>query len=58
MIRVLIADDQMLIRQGIRTLLEMDRGITVIGEAADGAETVDKVLTTPVDVLLLDIRMP
>jgi len=57
-IRVLIADDQMLIRQGIRTLLEMDQGITVVGEAADGAETVDKVLAMSVDVLLLDIRMP
>jgi DNA-binding NarL/FixJ family response regulator len=57
-IRVLIADDQMLIRQGIRTLLEMDDGISVVGEAADGAETVDKVLAMPVDVLLLDVRMP
>jgi DNA-binding NarL/FixJ family response regulator len=57
-IRVLIADDQMLIRQGIRTLLEMDQGIAVVGEAADGAETVDKVLAMSVDVLLLDIRMP
>jgi len=57
-IRVLIADDQMLIRQGIRTLLEMDSGISVVAEAADGAETVDKVLAMPVDVLLLDIRMP
>lgn len=58
MIRVLIADDQMLIRQGIRTLLEMDRDISVVGEAADGIETVDRVMLTPVDVLLLDIRMP
>lgn len=58
MIRVLIADDQMLVRQGIRTLLEMDGGISVVGEATDGAETVDKVLSIPVDVLLLDIRMP
>jgi DNA-binding NarL/FixJ family response regulator len=57
-IRVLIADDQMLIRQGIRTLLEMDRDISVVGEAADGIETVDCVISTPVDVLLLDIRMP
>jgi len=57
-IRVLIADDQMLIRQGIRTLLEMDQGISVVGEAADGAETVEKVLAMSVDVLLLDIRMP
>lgn len=58
MIRVLIADDQMLIRQGIRTLLEMDQGISVVGEAADGAETMEKVLAMSVDVLLLDIRMP
>lgn len=58
MIRVLIADDQMLIRQGIRTLLELDPDISVVGEAADGAEAVGTVLSTPVDVLLLDIRMP
>jgi DNA-binding NarL/FixJ family response regulator len=57
-IRVLIADDQMLIRQGIRTLLEMDREISVVGEATDGVETVERVLSTPVDVLLLDVRMP
>jgi DNA-binding NarL/FixJ family response regulator len=57
-IRVLIADDQMLIRQGIRTLLEMDQDISVVGEAADGAETIEKVLAMSVDVLLLDIRMP
>ena len=58
MIRVFIADDQMLIRQGIRTLLEMDRDISVVGEATDGIETVDSVISMPVDVLLLDIRMP
>ena len=58
MIRVFIADDQMLIRQGIRTLLEMDGNLTVVGEAADGAEAVAALLATAVDVLLLDIRMP
>jgi DNA-binding NarL/FixJ family response regulator len=57
-IRVLIADDQTLIRQGIRTLLEMADDIAVVGEAADGQEAVNRVLTTSVDVLLLDIRMP
>jgi DNA-binding NarL/FixJ family response regulator len=58
-IRVLIADDQMLIRQGIRTLLEMDRDISVVGEAADGAEAIASVLSgSGLDVLLLDIRMP
>jgi DNA-binding NarL/FixJ family response regulator len=58
MIRVLIADDQMLVRQGIRTLLEMDREISVVGEAADGAEAIEQVLAASIDVLLLDIRMP
>jgi DNA-binding NarL/FixJ family response regulator len=58
MIRVFIADDQMLIRQGIRTLLEMDREILVVGEASDGIETVNHVVSMTVDVLLLDIRMP
>jgi DNA-binding NarL/FixJ family response regulator len=58
MIRVLIADDQMLVRQGIRTLLELDREISVVAEAADGAEAIERVLASSVDVLLLDIRMP
>jgi DNA-binding NarL/FixJ family response regulator len=57
-IRVFIADDQLLIRQGIRTLLEMDGGIAVVGEAGDGGEAVARVPSSPVDVLLLDIRMP
>jgi len=58
MIRVFIADDQVLIRQGIRTLLEMDEGLAVVGEASDGNETVLRVSPGAVDVLLLDIRMP
>ena len=58
MIRVFIADDQLLVRQGIRTLLELDGGIAVVGEARDGAEAVAGVPATPVDVLLLDVRMP
>lgn len=58
MIRVLIADDQTLVRQGIRTLLEMDPGVSVVGEAADGDEAVQRVRSGTVDVLLLDIRMP
>jgi DNA-binding NarL/FixJ family response regulator len=57
-IRVFIADDQLLVRQGIRTLLEMDGGISVVGEAGDGSEAIACVPVTPVDVLLLDIRMP
>lgn len=58
MIRVFIADDQLLIRQGIRTLLEMDPEIVIAGEAEDGAETIERVPTADVDVLLLDVRMP
>ena len=58
MIRVFIADDQLLIRQGIRTLLEMDGGVAIAGEASDGEETVQRVPASSPDVLLLDIRMP
>jgi DNA-binding NarL/FixJ family response regulator len=57
-IRVFIADDQLLVRQGIRTLLEMDGGISIVGEAGDGSEAIARVPAAPVDVLLLDIRMP
>ena len=58
MIRVFIADDQLLVRQGIRTLLEMDGGISIVGEAGDGNETIAQVPELAVDALLLDIRMP
>jgi len=58
MIRVFIADDQLLVRQGIRTLLEMDAEISVVGEAGSGSETIALVPTLVVDTLLLDIRMP
>jgi DNA-binding NarL/FixJ family response regulator len=58
LIRVFIADDQLLIRQGIRTLLEMDAEIVIAGEAEDGAETIELVPAANVDVLLLDVRMP
>ena len=58
MIRVFIADDQLLVRQGIRTLLEMDAEIVIAGEAEDGAETIERVPAAEVDVMLLDVRMP
>lgn len=58
MIRVFIADDQLLIRQGIRTLLEMDAEIVIAGEAEDGVEAIARVQAAEVDVLLLDVRMP
>jgi DNA-binding NarL/FixJ family response regulator len=60
LIRVFIADDQLLVRQGIRTLLELDGEIVIAGEAEDGQETIDRLqqLRDAVDVLLLDVRMP
>jgi DNA-binding NarL/FixJ family response regulator len=57
-IRVFIADDQLLIRQGIRRLLELDRELTIAGEAEDGQQTIERVPKLRPDVLLLDIRMP
>jgi DNA-binding NarL/FixJ family response regulator len=57
-ISVFVADDQLLVRQGIRTLLELDGSVRVAGEASDGAETIERVQGLAVDVLLLDIRMP
>ena len=58
MIRVFVADDQLLVRQGIRTLLEMDPEISIVGEAGDGNETISLVPGLGIDALLLDIRMP
>ena len=58
MIRVVLVDDQMLVRQGIRGLLELLPDIAVIGEACDGAEALEKIPALRPDVLLLDVRMP
>jgi DNA-binding NarL/FixJ family response regulator len=58
MIRVLLADDQALIRAGFRVLLEVAGDITVVGEAVNGAQAVDLAHTERADVVLMDIRMP
>jgi DNA-binding NarL/FixJ family response regulator len=58
MIRVLLADDQALIRAGFRALLEHTKDITVVGEATDGEQAVNLAATTRPDVVLMDIRMP
>ncbi|MFF1953713.1 response regulator transcription factor, partial [Kitasatospora herbaricolor] len=55
--RVLIADDQELVRTGFRLILTA-RGIDVVGEAADGAEAVAAARALRPDVVLMDIRMP
>jgi DNA-binding NarL/FixJ family response regulator len=58
MIRVVIADDQPLVRTGLRTVLEVEPDIQVVGEAADGAQAVELCRTQAVDVVLMDVRMP
>ncbi|MEA2384326.1 MAG: hypothetical protein QOH72_4297 [Solirubrobacteraceae bacterium] len=58
MIRVAIADDHAVVRQGLRTFLELQDGMDVVGEAADGEEAVALVERTAPDVLLLDLVMP
>ncbi|MEV6006762.1 response regulator transcription factor [Streptomyces sp. NPDC051976] len=58
MIRVLLADDQVLVRAGFRALLDAQRDIEVVGEAADGAEALRLVGELTPDAVLMDIRMP
>jgi DNA-binding NarL/FixJ family response regulator len=57
-IRVLVADDQQLLRAGFRVILEAEPDIEVVGEAVDGVEAVEVAGSTRPDVVLMDIRMP
>ncbi|MEJ8638486.1 response regulator transcription factor [Streptomyces sp. NPDC006475] len=57
-IRVLIADDQMMVRQGFTVLLNAEPGIEVVGQAVDGLDAIAKVAELTPDVVLMDIRMP
>lgn len=57
-IRVLLADDQRLMREGLRTLLELEPDLVVVGEAADGTEAVARAAELSPDVVLMDVRMP
>jgi DNA-binding NarL/FixJ family response regulator len=57
-IRVLVADDQQLLRAGFRVILEAEADIEVVGEAVDGVDAVELAGSTRPDVVLMDIRMP
>lgn len=57
-IRVLLADDHAIVRQGVRAVIESEPGLTVVGEASSGAVAVELVVRRRADVALLDLRMP
>ena len=57
-LRILIADDHLIVRMGLVTLLENSPGITVVGEAEDGNEAVRKALKLKPDVVIMDLMMP
>jgi DNA-binding NarL/FixJ family response regulator len=58
MIRILVVDDQALVRAGFRLILNAEPDFEVVGEAGDGDEAVEQVLETKPDVVLMDVRMP
>ncbi|MHC5830156.1 MAG: response regulator transcription factor, partial [Nostoc sp.] len=58
MIKVLLVDDQSLIRQGLKALLELEPDIEIVGEAENGEQAINLVAKLQPDVILLDIRMP
>jgi DNA-binding NarL/FixJ family response regulator len=57
-IRVLVVDDHPVVRDGLRGVLEGEADFTVVGEAGDGAEALQRAADTSVDVVLMDLRMP
>ncbi|HJQ38287.1 MAG TPA: response regulator transcription factor, partial [Thermoanaerobaculia bacterium] len=58
MIRIVIADDQMLFREGLRTLLSTRSDFEIVGEASDGEEAITLVESLSPNVVLMDLRMP
>ena len=58
MTRIALVDDQVMVRQGLRMILEAEPGFTVVGEAADGLEAVELAPRAKPDVMLMDVRMP
>jgi DNA-binding NarL/FixJ family response regulator len=57
-IKVLIVDDQQMVREGLRRMLELDEGINVVGEAKSGEECLSLVENVAPDIILMDVRMP
>jgi DNA-binding NarL/FixJ family response regulator len=57
-IRVVVADDQALVREGFRLILEVEQDIEVVGEAADGSQAVETTRQLDPDVVLMDVQMP
>lgn len=57
-IKILVADDHLVVRMGLSTLIEAEPDMEVVGEAADGNETVSKVLALKPDVVIMDLMMP
>ncbi|MEV0730113.1 response regulator transcription factor [Polymorphospora sp. NPDC050346] len=57
-LRVLVVDDQQLVREGLTALLELTDGVTVVGAAGDGARALDLIAERRPDVVLMDLRMP
>ena len=58
MIRILLVDDQALVRAGFRMILDAEEDVEVVGEAVDGRDAIEQVRTLRPDVVLMDIRMP
>lgn len=58
MIKLMIADDHMIMREGLKRLFELYGDVHIASEAADGLQTLERLRNTPVDLLLLDISMP
>jgi DNA-binding NarL/FixJ family response regulator len=57
-LRILLADDQAMVREGLRTLLELHEDFEIVGEAADGAQAVARAAELAPDIVLMDLRMP
>ncbi|NJP53812.1 response regulator transcription factor, partial [Streptomyces sp. SBST2-5] len=57
-VKVLLADDEHLVRSGFKMLIDVEDDVEVVGEATDGAQTVERARATRPDVVLMDIRMP